>query len=258
MPNSVPQTRNLPLQFAMMRPTSGGGPSFQLCTAENDHVISTRLGTLDLYFQSIENIQSEILNAAFTLEEEAAPQSPTIYTVSVRNASHAVNDVRKIKWWTSHYTLKAASGTTIPVLGMSRRFFLTPRFHRIVPQNKSLNEMQEIYCQYDSIRQGLLPRYQRTEENDWAQREQPRRDASAASASIPAFVCQLLVKNAIEKNEACPITLQPIAQLSSLGITSCFHLFDYESLNRWATLHQKCPSCRAALSIIHLYESPLT
>ena len=260
MSHSVPQARNLPPQFAIMRPTSGGGPSYQLCSSTNEHILSTRLGVLDLYFQSIENIQSEILNSSFTVEEVPNPTTRSMYTVSLRNANHPVNDIRKIKWWFSSHNLKTASGEVIPVVGTTRRFFLMSRFHRIVPQNRTQSEMQEIYRQYDSIRQGFLasarPQVEETED-DWVPREPPRRLA-AASPPIPAFVCQLLVKNAIEKHEACPITLQPIAQLSSLGITPCFHLFDFSSIEQWANEHHKCPSCRAALRTILLYEAPPT
>lgn len=258
------ETRNLPSRFAIMRPTSGGGPSYQFCTSRNDHIPSIRLGELDIYFQSIQNIQSDSLHTEYTVEHLPPEQNRAIYTISVRNANNPVTDVRKIKWSYVSQQLKAASGEVIPVVATSRRFFLTPRFHRIIPTNMTETELQNVYTEYDEVRQGFFPRPQPgddTDDQDWRpvqQQQQQQRRAQGLAPDIPVFVRDLLVKSAIEKNESCAITLQPFSQLSSLGITPCFHLFDYVSIQRWIGEHHKCPTCRASLRTVHLYEPTAT
>jgi hypothetical protein len=62
---------------------------------------------------------------------------------------------------------------------------------------------------------------------------------------IPRHIAEILINNARSGTESCPVTAVPYNECESLTITSCFHIFDTEALNRWLTTNDTCPVCRA-------------
>jgi hypothetical protein len=60
---------------------------------------------------------------------------------------------------------------------------------------------------------------------------------------IPQHVVQRLIKYAIQNKECCPITFNPIVAETS-SITSCFHVFDSEAIQRCLRMNNMCPVCR--------------
>ena len=61
---------------------------------------------------------------------------------------------------------------------------------------------------------------------------------------IPEFVGRLLITNARQGSESCPISTIPYREIESLSATSCFHVFETESLQRWLRENRTCPVCR--------------
>lgn len=61
---------------------------------------------------------------------------------------------------------------------------------------------------------------------------------------IPEFVGRLLITNARQGSESCPISTVPYGEIQSLSATSCFHVFETESLQRWLRENRTCPVCR--------------
>jgi hypothetical protein len=59
----------------------------------------------------------------------------------------------------------------------------------------------------------------------------------------PAYVCDLLIENAITKNETCPIIYEPLTKETSV-VTSCFHVFNREAFRDWRKKSKECPACR--------------
>lgn len=106
-----------------------------------------------------------------------------------------------------------------------------------------------------------------TDESDAEPRRRPpprRAAAGGAAASapaaqppdptaIPAFVAEALVTAAIAKGATCPISMEPLATATAVGVTSCFHLFDASSIAIWLTTTGAgcCPVCkqRCALTL---------
>jgi hypothetical protein len=48
------------------------------------------------------------------------------------------------------------------------------------------------------------------------------------------------------EGEVCPITQEPLKQ-GEISVTGCFCVFQGDALQRWATSHSTCPSCRKQL-----------
>ncbi len=65
---------------------------------------------------------------------------------------------------------------------------------------------------------------------------------------IPELVGSLLIQNARTNDDTCPISTVPYKELVSLTATSCFHIFDTESIQIWLKEHQQCPVCRHSIS----------
>lgn len=68
---------------------------------------------------------------------------------------------------------------------------------------------------------------------------------------IPKYIVDILVKNAIEKEECCPITMETLTD-ESATITSCFHVFEKSAIETWLNdekNHSKCPVCKQVCKI---------
>ncbi len=65
------------------------------------------------------------------------------------------------------------------------------------------------------------------------------------SPTLPTPVGQVLLDYARKGSESCPIAATPFSECASLSVTSCFHIFETESLHRWRESHTSCPVCRS-------------
>ena len=203
------------------------------------------------------------------MREDATPVN-TVFFTRVRNEIHNNNDIRNIKWWFLPHSLRLEASvlsTSIPVIDSNKRFFLSRMFHRITPVNVSSNELEQTVIQYVSqnrlatphrllgrdIRQFFgdpIPR--RSRSPLW----EPARTPQKPPAPPPSFVIELLMKDATETNKTCPITMLPFSELQSIGLTTCFHLFELDSLQKWKDEHGNCPLCRAPVSSVHIWKRP--
>lgn len=261
--------RELPHYFAILRPTSGGGPSYQLC-----EVALSRYNDEDndeIEFANVKNLELDTAIQNQCVRLEASPET-SIFFSRVKNEAHINQDIRQIKWWFLPHTLYWESSVfpapNIPVIDSNKRFYLTRTFHRVVPVNLTSNDWEQTVIDYGNRNReiySLAPREHRVMD---IRGQVPRRsrsplwDASRApprvqnETPLPSFVMDLLVKDAKETHKTCPITMIAFAELESIGITSCFHLFELESLERWKQEHGDCPLCRSVLSTIHVWKKP--
>jgi hypothetical protein len=63
---------------------------------------------------------------------------------------------------------------------------------------------------------------------------------------IPTYISEIIIENAINKKQTCPITLDEITK-DSACVTSCFHVFDKEALTIWLKDKKNnscCPLCK--------------
>ena len=69
--------------------------------------------------------------------------------------------------------------------------------------------------------------------------------------SLPEYVRNLLIENAITKGETCPITMETIEK-ETATVTSCFHVFEKSSIETWLSNKSndnKCPVCKQICAI---------
>ena len=72
--------------------------------------------------------------------------------------------------------------------------------------------------------------------------------APPALPSPPSFVAQIIKRDAIQRRESCPISLETFTNHMKARITPCFHIFQEDSLNQWLTKEVSCPMCKAYIS----------
>jgi hypothetical protein len=261
--------RELPHYFAILRPTSGGGPSYQLCEAalsryndeDNDEIEFTNVKNLEL--------DTAVQNQCVRLE---ASHETSLFFSRVKNEAHMNQDIRQIKWWFLPHILHWESSvfpvSSIPVIDSNKRFYLTRTFHRVVPVNLTSNEWEQTVLDYGNRNRqvydlaprehhvmdirGQVPR--RSRSPLWGLRRTPSITMNAPP--IPSYVMDLLIKDATETKKSCPITMLAFSELQSIGITPCFHLFELDSLERWKEEHGTCPLCRSAIFTIHVWKRP--
>jgi hypothetical protein len=67
---------------------------------------------------------------------------------------------------------------------------------------------------------------------------------------LPKAIGDVLLANARAGSDSCPILSIPFKECEKLSISSCFHIFDKESLNRWHATNTNCPVCRSKIENI--------
>jgi len=61
--------------------------------------------------------------------------------------------------------------------------------------------------------------------------------------TIPIFVAELIRKDAISNKGSCPISMAPFGECESITVTSCYHIFDTSSIQKWYRYKKTCPLC---------------
>jgi len=67
---------------------------------------------------------------------------------------------------------------------------------------------------------------------------------------IPKQIGLILLDNARKGSDSCPIAATTFAECSKLAVSSCFHIFEKESLDRWMQTSTACPVCRSKIENI--------
>lgn len=65
---------------------------------------------------------------------------------------------------------------------------------------------------------------------------------------LPQSVGQIILHSTRLSSDACPITSTPYSEIANLSVTSCFHVFDTESIEQWRETHSTCPVCRTEIT----------
>ena len=72
---------------------------------------------------------------------------------------------------------------------------------------------------------------------------------------IPQHAIRYLLQGAVIMGETCPISNEDI-DIDNGAITTCFHIFDRASIQRWLTMpnsRDKCPVCNASCNVYTLH-----
>ncbi len=243
MNHNIFERKPFPRYFAVLRPTSGGSPSFQICECEcqrkpyQEREIETMIvKNAEIPHQYFQTIPINVYPAERTDE--------TIYEYTVRNKDQSDIDIRNVKYWkTNHYFFW--NEWEIPVLDFTKRYFLTRSFVRVFPYNKNPEEMMRIANTYASLRDMRVKQVDPTALSGFTRQVFP----------IPPFVVELIVKDQTQKNNTCPITMAPFSGIKTFGLTPCFHLFDHEAITKWTQKNSVCPVCRKLVLSVHKYQT---
>jgi hypothetical protein len=198
----------------------------------------------------------------------------------------STGDVLMIKFWFLAIELKNTFGPSIPVLDFEYTSWL-PRASHLIPITH-LNQVKEIYrAAYNRfqntniseaplsvftslrIRPPTPPRQRLISETDseslsstesvltvhqnesvFLDEQQNKISIKEKPLHLPEHVGKVLLREAWNGEESCPISAVQFKKLSSLSVTSCFHVFDTDALNQWQELKNDCPVCRCSINNI--------
>jgi hypothetical protein len=79
-----------------------------------------------------------------------------------------------------------------------------------------------------------------------ASQTQVQAQANQTLKPIPRRIAWLVAEDACKNKETCPITTECLSPITA-SVTTCFHVFETESLSEWFARHPvrtKCPVCR--------------
>lgn len=77
-------------------------------------------------------------------------------------------------------------------------------------------------------------------------------DLKKNTSPIPAFVAELIKKDAIAKKDSCSISMNRFEECDRLAVTSCYHLFDHPSLCMWLKRNDTCPLCNTVITSMRI------
>ena len=77
---------------------------------------------------------------------------------------------------------------------------------------------------------------------------------SSSVFTLPRHAAQAIVRSLVEDKSTCCISTNSFDTIPVIGITPCFHCFDYASLETWLSGHSTCPECRASVTNSVRYE----
>lgn len=255
-----------PETFAICRKQSSRGPYWQLFQSskvQNHYEIST-----PGWEQSVSQVHE-----VFTQPSESA-RAMSVWC-KITNGS-----IRQYTYWYLPMYLMIEN-ENIPVIDFSYKAWLSRPTHRIpLTYRDSIlplsDALEHRYMSYQSptdqntfnrfteaaVRSPTPPRRRESEEHT-RNMDTPGgdpmifnfQDISVAATShntrplpIPEIVGSLLIRDAYQGSETCPITATPYNELHRLTATSCFHVFDTESIERWLTDQKSCPICRTEIT----------
>lgn len=181
----------------------------------------------------------------FAIQNGGDRTSRTITIYKPRASKHTYADVGI--WFTGAWLCKRTNGrlqATVPILGVSDASHFPVRGNIGIYHNSTFVEWTTNYTS-DYIREMIHTRKVYTSLHMIDELVAP------IISELPAFVATALVKSAIEKNDICPISMEPI-ELNNSAVTSCFHIFERNCIQNWLESHSNCPVCKQTCKITPL------
>jgi hypothetical protein len=234
----------IPERFALLRSQGPDGLYLQILAAE---------GTLDpswadepiCFFQDVEmNV-----NSSFQIQFRQQDEDICIYAVRHVNRIH-----EKFYYWYLPYSL-LIHGERLPILDFQYKLWLPRPAHRhlnvdsidnlrTLAHERSVEQCERINRILDPV--PAEPQTPPRPPPPSALQTQPY--SVPRQSPIPNHVAQILIRHARTTIDTCPISLESYDDCLDLSITSCFHIFKTEAIQRWIeSNHDHCPVCRSRI-----------
>jgi hypothetical protein len=194
-------------------------------------------------------LEPNFLQSRFALFEASGefvrPFAPVTHLVVKRSDPYLADPIQRVGdlvWWRTAWELRC-EGRIVPILDMEPRIetlfqytatndFVGYCLSRI--QDQRALRQQKMALQQEMARQRPQP---------LARPPQPSRPPTVCE--IPAFVAELIVKDAIAKKAQCPILMKEFNDCKTVVVTTCYHTFESEALKEWLAMKTTCPLCKA-------------
>jgi hypothetical protein len=69
------------------------------------------------------------------------------------------------------------------------------------------------------------------------------------SFKVQKRIADLVIKDAIQQELSCPITMTPFTPETARCVAPCYHIFDKEAITTWLETKNTCPECREQCSL---------
>jgi hypothetical protein len=180
----------------------------------------------------------------FAIQNAGDRKSRTVTIYKPRASKHTHSDVAM--WFTGAWLCKRSSTrlvATIPIMGVSDLSHFPIRGNVGMFQNRAFVEWYDNYNpQY--VREMTHNRKIFTSLHPFDESEAEKE----IPEEIPKFVALALVRDAVQRDEVCPISMESIT-VNNSAVTSCYHVFEKESIQTWLKTKTSCPVCKMNCSL---------
>jgi len=187
------------------------------------------------------------------------PTSPQQYIVKYSASTDILCDIRKevkyshapekviftnlsqtkdVYYWHTHYSIyHMESEKWIPVIDILAPYVIPGDYtHSIVEDTPNAQTLRRMLTQ--TMRFRMIDKI-------YLMMKVPK--TPIISKTIPMFVAELLIKDAIKKGDSCSISMIPFEEISSVTVTPCYHMFNTESIEEWLKMNRDCPLCKKVI-----------
>jgi hypothetical protein len=227
------ENRRLPLLFFTPKLQAYRGPCFQLLeNTSSDHRI-TALGNIHNYPEGTHNV-------VFSSEVS-----------SDRLFRAKINPEQSEFYWYLPFKIGG-----IPIIDFQYSSWLPRDYKQIYPRENAADIFEAIrLLRFDNldalktednhrIQTLTLPVVQEPQPQPLTQTPPIQRVKETKETSVPKHVHEALLRDAKSGTESCPISMNTYSECKDLSMTSCFHIFDKDSIDHWLRSNTTCPVCR--------------
>ena len=198
--------------------------------------------------------------------------------IQVNDANQAIPYKTKVSYsgtqnevifWKIGIDIISEENERIPVIDFKRQLLLPSLRNRPVPvyvtpdSIVSKSQHQTIFREHRTQMMGVIAELVRVQtyiqlpSPPAIQRIHPALDETVISRepafTLPRHAATIFIKALIDENKSCCITTNPFNEISLIGITPCFHCFEFDAVETWLSSHRTCPECRAPVNSIVKY-----
>jgi hypothetical protein len=262
----MPLSDPLPEVFAIQRRTSPRRVLFQL--------LDSQYNTLEDYYTISDFIPPG--RNIYSLESKSQPDYHDRFVNKIHMKHPYIDAIIEVNYWTLPYIIRNHGGAPIPVVEFQYRSWIptTPRNYLSIHMPYGSNDFLRVTetIQYERLETICIEedkydyrrRLQEHESRRWELADLRDRNTRLRQREVhietrtverivikpqtlPKSVGDILLASARKGEDSCPISTTPFASCKRLCVTSCFHIFENESLVKWNETNSKCPVCRSMI-----------